>query len=119
MPGKPTDADRGLTEKDWDTLLYMINRSKCTPFLGAGVNHGILPLGPELANKLAEKFGYPFKDCEDLSRVAQFVAIDRDPLFVKLAVLDLLAEELKQRNISELLGDPEQPLNILASAPTT
>ena len=89
----------------------------CTPFLGAGVNYGILPLGAKLALMLADKFGYPFKECDDLAKVAQFVALDQDPLAPRLAVKEFLADELEQHNIPALLIDPEQPLSVLADLP--
>jgi hypothetical protein len=73
-----------LQEKDWDTLLKRINDGKCTPFLGAGACSGVLPLGKDIAQGWAKEHNYPLKDCDDLARVAQFLAVDRnDPMFPK------------------------------------
>jgi hypothetical protein len=38
-----------LGDRDWEILLRRIHDGKCTPFLGAGINHGVLPLGSEIA----------------------------------------------------------------------
>ena len=59
-----------LSGPDWDMLLQRIHAGKCTPFLGAGINHGVLPLGAEIARKWAETFAYPLEDASDLARVA-------------------------------------------------
>jgi len=45
-----------LGDRDWEILLRRIQNGKCTPFLGAGVNHGVLPLGSEIAQRWAEDF---------------------------------------------------------------
>jgi hypothetical protein len=40
-----------LSDRDWEILLRRIQDGKCTPFLGAGVNDKVLPLGSEIARK--------------------------------------------------------------------
>jgi hypothetical protein len=110
-----------IDDEDWDTLLSRIREGRCTPFLGAGVNHGILPLGSELARELAEQFNYPFDDCQDLVRVTQFMAIKRDAVFPKEKVRDLLKGHLEQWEKTVTLADffdtPDQPLGVLADLP--
>lgn len=59
----------------WEQLLYSIRYNECTPFLGAGACHGVLPMGAEIACGWAKEHDYPFKDCHNLPRVAQFVAM--------------------------------------------
>ncbi|MFC1718509.1 SIR2 family protein [Candidatus Poribacteria bacterium] len=122
MPDKPNNTDRGLTDRDWDDLLYRISKRKCTPFLGAGVNHGILPLGAGLAGKLAAEFDCPLPDNSDLAKVAQYVALERDdPVRAKESVLDILNDELEEKEkavkISDRLNNPEHPLSVLADLP--
>ena len=56
-----------LTDRDWDLLLKRINKGNCTPFLGAGVCYGVLPLGAEIAKEWVEEYGYPEKECKDQS----------------------------------------------------
>ena len=72
-----------LEEKDWTMLLRRIEKGKCTPFLGAGACYGSLPLGGDIARKWAADYGYPLGDCNDLVRVAQFLAVQNDPMFPK------------------------------------
>jgi len=66
------------TDDEWDGILLAIRTKMCTPFLGAGACHGILPLGTEVAQRWATAYGYPFDDPYNLPRVAQFVAIHRE-----------------------------------------
>ncbi len=67
-----------LDDDDWDLLLSRIKNGRCTPFLGAGACDGLLPLGKDIAQKWAKKYDYPLPDDHDLSRVSQFLAVDRD-----------------------------------------
>lgn len=102
-----------LEEKDWDTLIKRINDGKCTAFLGAGACHPILPLGKDLAEKWAKEYDYPLEDCGNLSRVAQFMAVDhRDPMFPK----DEIAREFKNYTAPDF-NEPDEPHGILADLP--
>src|SRR5262249_18861218 len=74
---------RKLDETDWDVLLRRIKVGKCTPFLGAGACYGVLPLGSDIAREWAEKYEYPLEDSSDLARVAQYLAVTRDPMHPK------------------------------------
>ena len=62
-----------LGESDWELLLKRIAEGRCTPFLGAGVCYGTLPLGSEIAAAWAKKEEFPLDDCSDLAKVAQDV----------------------------------------------
>lgn len=110
-----------LEENDWNTLLQRIKVGKCTPFLGAGVNRGILAVGSEIARNLAEAHGCPFEDTADLARVTQVLAVENDPMFPKEEVLRLLSEQLekwkKSVDVNEFLGSADQPLSVLAGLP--
>jgi hypothetical protein len=72
-----------LEEKDWDRLLQRIKDGKCTPFLGAGVCSGMIPVGSQIASEWAKKYEYPMVDSYDLIRVAQFVAVTVDAMTPK------------------------------------
>jgi hypothetical protein len=76
-----------LEERDWDLLLRRIKAGKCTPFLGAGACFGALPLGSEIAQEWAQEYHYPLEDSSDLARVAQFLAVQYDPMFPKEEIL--------------------------------
>ncbi len=110
-----------LEENDWNTLLQRIKVGKCTPFLGAGVNSGILTVGSEIAQKLAETHGCPFEDTADLARVTQVLAVENDPMFPKEEVLRLLSEQLEKWkqsvDVNDFFGSEDQPLGVLAGLP--
>lgn len=80
-----------LEDGDWRILLRRIKDGKCTPFLGAGVNAGVLPLGADIARTWAEQYHYPLDDSWDLARVSQFMAVRyRDKIFPKEEVVKAL-----------------------------
>src|SRR2546422_10730743 len=66
-----------MRDSDWDTILGRLKEGRCTPFFGAGAGAGTLPLGEELARELAAVSSYPLKDPHDLTRVTQFMAVER------------------------------------------
>lgn len=70
-----------LDDRDWDNLLRRIKDGNCTPFLGPGLYEGILPSDREIAQAWALEHRYPLSDPLNLPRVAQFLAITRDPAF--------------------------------------
>ncbi len=72
-----------LSDKDWEDLLICIKDKKCTPFIGAGACAGALPSGSQIADQWAKRFDYPLRDCRDLARVAQYLAIHRFEMFPK------------------------------------
>ncbi len=83
-----------MTEEDWRVLLDRIRDGKCTPFLGAGVNSGILPLGGQIARELAGEEGFPLSASDDLERVSQFIAVKYDDKVVpKGKILRRLRQE--------------------------
>jgi hypothetical protein len=82
----------------WPFLLEAIERGWCTPFLGPRVNAGLLPDADTMAEKLAERYGYPLKERKNLAQVAQFMAVN-DPYLMRDAYLRLL-----QRSLFSYLG---------------
>ncbi len=70
-------------EINWRLLLQRIKTGNCTPFLGAGTCFGALPLGKDIAQEWAVEYGYPLEDSSNLVRVAQFLAVQEDPMFPK------------------------------------
>jgi hypothetical protein len=83
-------------EIDWDLLLRRIKDRKCTPFLGAGVCCEKIPLGSQIASEWAKKYDYPMEDSDDLIRVAQFVAVIKDPMIPKEDMCKKIKELLKE-----------------------
>ena len=102
-----------LGDRDWEILLRRIQDGKCTPFLGAGVNDGVLPLGSDIAQQWAEQFQYPLEDRYDLARVAQFLAVlHRDPMLPKRNF-----SRASKASALRILRPPDEPHSILAELP--
>jgi hypothetical protein len=101
-----------LTNDDWDTLLDRIRTGECTPFIGAGVNHGVLPLGSDIACRWAQKYGYPLEDCHDLARVAEYLAVARD----KMRPKELIRREFEGIAPPDFTA-PDDCLGVLADLP--
>ena len=82
----------------FDAVIDAITEGEVVPFLGAGVNlcdrpkdaawqlGRYLPSGRELAAYLADEFGYPANDKDNLVRVSQYAAVMRGsgPLYRRL-----------------------------------
>jgi hypothetical protein len=101
-----------LNDLDWTMLLQRIKRGECTPFLGAGAAYPALPLGSTLAREMAERHQYPLENPSDLVRVTQYVAVQTDPLFPKLEVLDAIAKAKPPD-----FALPNEPHGVLADLP--
>lgn len=102
-----------MRDSDWDTILGRLKEGRCTPFFGAGAGYGTLPLGKDLAKELAAVCGYPLKDPHNLTRVTQFMAVQRrDGMFPK----DEVVKRLSQRGYPDFDQDGE-PHRIFAEFP--
>lgn len=101
-----------LEDSDWNLLLRRIKDGKCTPFLGAGACFGALPLGSEIAQKWARKHEYPLGDSRNLARVAQFLAVTKDPMTPK----EIVAEWFKDVPPPDFT-EPDEPHDVLADLP--
>jgi len=102
-----------LTDKDWSSLISAIKSQRCTPFLGAGINAGILPLGRDIATRWATQYDYPLLDSDNLIRVAQFLAVEHYPMFPKDEIVRLLGDIAS----SSRLSGEDEPHRLLASLP--
>ena len=94
-----------LTDEAWDRLVRRIADGKCTPIVGRGVCSATppegcdpaawtfkYPLDAELSRRWAQQVHYPFADFENLERVAQFVAVQRDGSAPKEFIQDLFSK---------------------------
>jgi hypothetical protein len=86
-----------ITENDWNTLVTKIRSGLCTPFIGAGASHPLLPLGSELSARLladeerATGSACPLPDRTDLAKVTQFIAVTRNDTSVpKLQIANII-----------------------------
>jgi hypothetical protein len=102
-----------LDDRDWDNLLYRIKSGKCTPFIGPEVVQAIVPTEADLALAWATEHAYPLNDPHNMPRVAQFLAVRRDPAFPA----DEVARRLAQLKARPDFDDPDEPHNFLASLP--
>lgn len=107
------DGESQLSDGQWEDLVRRIERGRCTPFLGAGVAAGILPLGGDVAETLSERYGYPYGKSRDLTRVAQYLAVERDPMFVK----EKLVQLVEGAKLPERRERPDEPHHLLARLP--
>ena len=99
----------GLTDADWSTLLQRIVDKECTPFVGAGASAEKVPVASELAQAWATEYEYPLADATNLARVAQFLAVEQDPVFPK----QLLRRQLQQLEPPDFAA-PDEPHGVLA-----
>jgi hypothetical protein len=110
-----------LSDDNWTDLLSRIQSGRCTPFLGSGVNEGILPTGADLAKELAARERYPFGDFTNLQNVSQYLAVMHDPMYPKEQTVALLREKLAAWKTPEeqerFFSTREAPLSILAALP--
>ena len=102
-----------LAEKDWDHLMRAIKAQRCTPFIGAGACHGVLPLGADIARKWAAENEYPFEDSYNLIKVAQFLAVEAYPMFPK----DEIVRQFQELDASPNFTDKAEPHRALAELP--
>ncbi len=102
-----------LTDRDWDLLIGTIRNRRCTPFLGAGACYGVLPLGSDIAQDWARKYGYPLEDSSNLIKVAQFLAVENYPMFPKDEVVAMFEGTDKRPDFT----NPGEPHRVLADLP--
>jgi hypothetical protein len=100
----------GLTDDDWGDLLRRIKNHECTPFVGAGACARTLPLASDLAESWAAKYEYPLADTTNLARVAQYLAVQRDPIFPKQELRDTL-----RGATAPDFAAPDEPHGVLAA----
>jgi hypothetical protein len=113
LPLRSLIIKASLTDKDWELLIRAIRSRRCTPFLGAGVNSGVLPLGRDIALKWAVEYDYPLEDPHNLIRVAQFLAVEYYPMFPKDEIIRLFQEISTSPDFS----DESEPHRVLAELP--
>lgn len=99
----------GLDEKAWKNLLELIQKGKVTPFIGAGASAGTIPTARKIAKTWADTYHYPLADSEELSRVAEFLAIDNYPMYPKEHII---SEFLSQKTPD--FSNADEPHNVLA-----
>lgn len=115
-PTEPRRRDvsvQTLEDRDWDSLLRRIKEGNCTPFIGSEVVKEFVPTSQEIAREWAEEHGYPLTDPWNMARVAQFLAIKRDPIFPG----EDLARRLRQLQVRPDFRDAAEAHSFLAGLP--
>jgi hypothetical protein len=96
--------DLSLKDDDWDDLTYQIRR-QCVPFVGSDIWSSSGPLS-NLAEDWSSLYDYPFEDSTQLSRVAEFIAIEKgDPMYPK-RMLSKMLTEIKPPDFSKVKESP-------------
>ena len=126
--------------KRWPALLDSILNKQCTPILGPGLSDTLFGSYRELAWQWAKTHHFPMEPHfqEDLPQVAQYLAIEQSPAFLRNTLLehihgelwgrygDELPEKLEEASLYELLkavGEkhreryPQGPYPVLAELP--
>lgn len=87
----PADQDKF---PKWDSLIGNIRRGRCTPILGYGVLEPFIGSTRDIAARWAEDYGFPLalEEGDDLPRVAQYIALQKDESFL----LDLLERQFQR-----------------------
>jgi hypothetical protein len=82
-----------------DSIAAHIRDQELTPILGLGLTDGLIGSRKRLARQWAQTFRYPMALHlqEDLPYVAQFVAVTKDPRFLRTSLRDYLRDRLQQR----------------------
>jgi len=102
-----------VEDTDWNRLIDQLREGDCTPFLGAGACHGVLPSGRDMSQAWADEYDYPFADSGDLARVMQYAASEvGDPVDLKKRVCTKI-RSVRPPDFS----DPAEPHALLAEFP--
>jgi len=112
--GDVTHAKPKLDDSFWNTLFRLIQKEKCTPFLGPSISAKALTPQSEAARKWAEKQKYPFDAYNgDLARVAQFLTFELGEFVAKEEIIE---EWLRQGKTPDF-NNPNDAHAILARLP--
>ncbi len=106
----PGFAEEHEKLKKWPAFLKSIRKKYCTPILGPGLSDSLLGSRRELAWRWAENHHFPMASHyrEDLPQVAQYLAIDQSPRFLRESFVEHIHEELWNRYKDKLSPDLEQ-----------
>jgi hypothetical protein len=106
-------ARENSREDAWTLLLSNLKAGECVPFLGAGASHGLIPLGPPMAETWGKQARYPLSDTANLPRVMQYIATTKS-----LGDTSSLKRDFIDREIAGIVppnfSDPGQVHGLLA-----
>lgn len=98
-PGFGGDDNDDGELRHWPDLLRSIHGNCCTPILGTGLTEYLFGSRREIAQDWAQNYNFPLAHYlrDDLTQVAQFLAVDQSKNFPRLEFIDYLAKELRRR----------------------
>jgi hypothetical protein len=94
----------GSDFEKWDSLKSAVLEAQCTPILGPGLIEPLIGSQHELAQRWAARQNYPlFPDDQDvLPRVAQYMLVRHNPVYLRQALNQSIREEILRRYASQL-----------------
>ena len=99
-------------DSEWDLLLQRIATGRCLPLLGQGLPESVVSLRA-IARKWATGLDFPFEeDAANLARVAQFMTVQFDRMYVK----ESLVQEFAAAGRPDYEAN-DDPYTVLASLP--
>lgn len=122
----------------WPGIINSLEEQACVPILGFGLLEPMIGNAREIARAWAEEAGYPLAphNQDDLTQVAQYLAIEQKPAYPRSQLLKYIraklieeyhldAAENEKRPLDELIAvigaqileNPRHPYNILARLP--
>jgi len=104
-------AGGGLKPFHWDLLLKQISRGRCVPIVGPGTTADVLPLGSELAQRLAVRYELPLDDPSDLARVAEYLEVVTDRMVPREQLAEIVRSGFPDPS------DRDEPHAVLATLP--
>lgn len=93
----------------WPMLLEAIEEGSCTPIFGMGLMESLLGNRRLIAQQWASAYHFPLSphQCDDLSRVAQYLAVNQGPLFPRKSFRKFSIQELRKHYTTVLAELPE------------
>jgi len=102
-----------LLDQDWNTLLQLISRQRCTPFIGPETYLGNMPFSAQIARAWTAQYpDFPFTDASNLTQAAQYLAVMTDAANTKDLIVEQF-EHLTPPNFTAL----DEPHRVLAGLP--
>ncbi len=100
----PGFGSGGSDFEKWESLKSAILETQCTPILGPGLIEPLIGSQHELAQRWAARHNYPlFPDDQDiLPRVAQYILVRHDPIYLRQALNQAIREEILRHYTTRL-----------------
>jgi len=105
----PGFGDERDSFEKWPAIVRSVKRGQCTPILGPNLAASVLGPVDEIARNWAERYNFPLAPHErdELSQVAQYLAINQDHQFPRDELVDYLRDTLLARFGEGIAADSE------------